>query len=305
MTRRKECIPLAFRELRYFCGEAFKSIFYNILMTLASVITVTGCLLFLGFFTLFSSNLSYIADQIKEECKIVAYINPDLSEAEARSIGSAILSVQNVSGADFETKAEAFEGAKKMLGNSRISLEGMEKDGFLRASYSVSVKNLEKSAETAQALRSVGGVQEVKEQQDITDAVLSTTSVIKIALMVAMILLALIAVFIISNTIKLAVFAREKEIHIMKYIGATDSFIRWPFIIEGIFVGLVGGLISLFACMAIYGGITSAIANSPWFPFTLRSFGNISGTLTLLLLIFGAIMGALGSIIAVRRHLKV
>ncbi|MBQ7036909.1 MAG: permease-like cell division protein FtsX [Clostridia bacterium] len=296
---------MAFRELRYFCSEAFKSIFYNILMTLASVITVTGCLLFLGFFTLFSSNLSYIADQIKEECKIVAYIDPALSEAEAKSVGSSILAVPNVSGAEFESKAQAFEGAKKMLGSSRISLDGMEKDGFLRASYAVSCKDLEKSAETAQALRTVGGVQEVKEQQDITDAVLSTTSVIKVALVIAMALLALIAVFIISNTIKLAVFAREKEIHIMKYIGATDSFIRWPFIIEGIFVGLVGGAVSLFSCMAIYGGITSAIANSPFFPFTLRSFGNISGTLTLILLIFGAIMGALGSIIAVRRHLKV
>lgn len=274
-------------------------------MTLASVITVTGCLLFLGFFTLFSSNLSFLSDQIKSECKIVAYIDPALSEAEAKSIASSILATSNVSGADFETKEEAFEGAKKMLGSSRISLDGMEKDGFLRASYSVSVKKLDKAAETAEKLRSIGGIQEVKEQQDITDAVISTTSVIKIALMIAMALLALIAVFIISNTIKLAVFAREKEIHIMKYVGATDSFIRWPFIIEGIFVGLVGGLVSLFSCMALYGGITSAVAKSRWFPFDLRSFGEISGTLTLLLLIFGAIMGALGSIIAVRRHLKV
>ncbi len=274
-------------------------------MTLASVVTVTGCLLFLGFFTLFSSNLSYIADQIKEECKIVAYVDPDLSDTETEAIGAKILEVKNVSGAELETKAEAFEGAKEMLGTSRISLDGMEKDGFLRASYTVSLRDLEAAASTAEALRAVGGVQEVKEQQDITDAVLSTTSVIKVALVIAMVLLALIAVFIISNTIKLAVFAREKEIHIMKYIGATDWFIRWPFIIEGIIVGLCGGLISLFACMGIYGALTRAVAGSAWFPFELRSFGNISGTLTLLLLLFGALMGALGSIIAVRRHLKV
>ncbi len=296
---------MAFRELRYFCSEAFKSIFYNILMTLASVVTVTGCLLFLGFFTLFSTNLSYIADQIKEECKIVAYVDPSLSDTETAAIGAKLLEVQNVSGADLETKEQAFEGAKKMLGTSRISLDGMEKDGFLRASYTVSVKDLEDSAQTAEALRGVKGVQEVKEQQDITDAVLSTTSVIKIALVIAMALLALIAVFIISNTIKLAVFAREKEIHIMKYIGATDWFIRWPFIIEGIIVGLFGGLISLFACMGIYGALIRAVSGSSWFPFTLHSFGHISGTLTLLLLLFGALMGALGSIIAVRRHLKV
>ena len=274
-------------------------------MTLASVITVTGCLLFLGFFTLFSSNLGYIADQIKEECKIVAYIDPEISDESVKAIEAGILSTSNVTGATYETKEQAFENAKEMLGDSRISLEGMENDGSLRASFSVSVKKLEKSNETAEALRGIPGVQEVKVQQDITDAVLSTTNVIKIALMIAMILLALIAVFIVSNTIKLAVFAREKEIHIMKYIGATDSFIRWPFIIEGIFVGLVGGLVSLFSCMAIYGGITRAVSGSPWFPFALRSFENISGTLTLLLLIFGALMGALGSIIAVRRHLKV
>lgn len=297
---------MAFREFRYFCTEAFKSIFYNILMTLASVITVTGCLLFLGTFTLFSTNLGHIANQIQEECGLVAYMDPSLSDAEIADIGEKIKVVPNVSVIELTTKTQALEKAKEIVGENAASLDGMENDGFLRPDYTITVHNLERAGTTAEKLRAIKGIQEVKEQQDITNNVLSFTNVIKIALMVSMGILALIAVFIISNTIKLAVFAREKEIHIMKYIGATDWFIRWPFIIEGILVGLVGGLVSLLACMGIYGACMNAIAGAgSWFPFTLIPFGSLSGMLALILLLFGALMGALGSAIAVRRHLKV
>lgn len=296
---------MGFREFRYYCTEAFKNIFFNILMTLASVITVTGCLLFLGTFTLFSMNLSYITDQVREECKIVAYIDPAYSDGETEAVGADIRGIPGVTDAVLETKAEALEGAKEMLGEAGVSLDGMENDGFLRASYTVSVDDLTKAASIAEALRGIEGIEDVREQQEITNEVYNTTRVIKIALMIAMGILALIAVFIISNTIKLSVFAREKEIHIMKYVGATDWFIRWPFIIEGIFVGLVGGLISQLSCMLLYGACRKAIAASAWFPFDLYAFSTVSGTLVLVLLLFGALMGALGSIIAVRRHLKV
>lgn len=274
-------------------------------MTLASVITVTGCLLFLGTFTLFSMNLSYIADQVREECKIVAYIDPSYSDGETEAVGADIRAIAGVTDAALETKAQALAGAKEMLGDAGAMLDGMENDGFLRASYTVSVADLTESAAIAEALRAIAGVEDVREQQEITNEVYGATRVIKIALMIAMGILALIAVFIISNTIKLAVFAREKEIHIMKYVGATDWFIRWPFIIEGIFVGLVGGLISQLVCMLLYGACAKAITDSAWFPFDLYPFSTVSGTLVLVLLLFGALMGALGSVIAVRRHLKV
>lgn len=274
-------------------------------MTLASLATVTGCLLFLGTFTLFSMNLSYIADQVREECRIVAYVDPALSESQTAALESKICSIENVSAAELETKEQAFEGARAMLQEGGISIDNWEDDDFLRASYTISVHDLSFSAQTAEALRAVNGIADVSHQQDITDNVLRTTGVIKIVLMVAMGVLALIAVFIISNTIKLAVFAREREIHIMKYVGATDWFIRWPFIIEGIVVGLFGGLISQLVCMALYGACTRAVAGSVWFPFELRAFSTVSGSLVLILLLFGALMGALGSIIAVRRHLKV
>ncbi len=274
-------------------------------MTLASVVTVTGCLLFLGSFTLFSLNLGYIADQVREECKMVAYVDRDYTNAEAESLGSILAETENVLELDFETRAEALEGARAMLAEGGLSLEGFEDDSFLRASYTISVSDLERAAETADRIRNIDGIEEVSLQQDITDNVLRTTGVIKGGLIISMGVLALIAVFIVSNTIKLAVFAREKEIHIMKYVGATDWFIRWPFIIEGIFVGLVGGLISLLACMGLYGAITGAVEGSPWFPFDLLPFGTISGSLVLVLLLFGSLMGALGSIIAVRKHLKV
>ncbi len=295
---------MAFRELRYFSGEAIKSIIYNPLMTLASVITVTGCLLFLGVFMLFSVNLSFIADQVQEDCKLVAYIESDYSDAATTALKDRIMGVTGVRDAELETQKQAFENAGKMLRDAGVSLEGMEDDSFMRASYTITVENLENSAQIAEALRTITGIEEVREQQDITDKVFSATEAIKVALIIAMCILALIAVFIIANSIKLAVFAREREIHIMKYVGATDWFIRWPFIIEGIIVGALGAAISLVICLSAYGYVAGAIKGF-LNAFDLRTTGELVWPLTLLLLFFGAAMGAIGSGIAVRRHLKV
>ncbi len=295
---------MVFREFRYFSGEALKSIFYNPLMSLASVITVTGCLLFLGVFMLFSVNLSYIADQVQEDCKLVAYVESSYSEEATTALGDRIRGIPGITDAALETRRQAFENAGKMLSDAGVSMEGMEDDSFMRASYTITVENLEDSAAIAESLRAISGVEEVREQQDITDKVFTVTEAVKVALVVAMAILALIAVFIISNSIKLAVFAREREIHIMKYVGATDWFIRWPFIIEGILVGILGGAISLAVCLLSYGFVaraTQGILNA----FDLRTTAQLAWPLTLLLLLFGAFMGAIGSGIAVRRHLKV
>ncbi|MDD6308456.1 MAG: permease-like cell division protein FtsX [Clostridia bacterium] len=293
-----------FRELRYFCSEAFKSIAFNIWMTLASVITVTGCLLFLGVFMLFSVNLSYIADQVREDCKLVAFVDSSYSEEATKALASEIQSTPGVTEAELETQDEAFANAKEMLGDAGVSLDGMREDGFLRASYTITVKDLENSAQIADSLRKIEGVQEVREQQDITERVSKVTNAIKIALIVAMIVLALIAVFIISNSIKLAVYAREKEIHIMKYVGATDWYIRWPFIIEGIIVGIIGGAVSFGICLGAYGYIARS-ATDFLSAFSILKVNQVSFSLFILLLLFGALMGALGSGIAVRQHLKV
>lgn len=295
---------MAFREFRYFCSEAFKSVFFNFLMTLASVITVTGCLLFLGIFTLFSINLSYIADQVREDCKLVAYVDNTYSEEKTLALKEKIQQTAGVSGTELETQKEAFQNASRMLADAGLTMEGMEDEDFLRASYTITVENLEESAKVAEALRGIEGIEEVREQQDITDKVFHATKSIKTALLIGMAVLALIAVFIISNSIKLAVFAREREIHIMKYVGATDWFIRWPFIIEGMLVGLVGGIISLGISLASYGYITHAV-QSLINAFDLRTTAEIFWPLTALLLLFGMLMGALGSLIAVSRHLKV
>ena len=295
---------MAFRELRYFSGEAIKSIIYNPLMTLASVITVTGCLLFLGVFMLFSVNLSFIADQVQEDCKLVAYIESSYSDTATAALKDRIMGISGIKDAALETQKQAFENAGKMLTDAGVSLEGMEDDSFMRASYTITVENLENSAQIAEALRDIKGIEEVREQQDITDKVFSATEAIKVALIISMCILALIAIFIIANSIKLAVFAREREIHIMKYVGATDWFIRWPFIIEGIIVGALGAAISLVICLSSYGYVAGAIKGF-LNAFDLRTTGELVWPLTLLLLFFGAAMGAIGSGIAVRRHLKV
>lgn len=299
-------MQLAFRETKYYISEGIKGMFHNFLMTLASVITVTGCLLFLAVFLIFTTNISYIADQIREDCKIQAYIDINSTDDEISTIKSKIENIEGVAAVELETKEQAFENYKDMLGSDAVYLDDMDNEDFLRDSCKVTLHDLSQSAQIIKSIKAVSGVADVRERQDITTKVFNVTKIIKTMLTISMVLLGVIAIFIISNTIKLAVFSRENEIHIMKYVGATDWFIRWPFIIEGIIVGIIGGGISLLISSAAYKYITGTFANSGIMDiFQFRSIGFVLPYLTIMLLIFGSLMGAVGSVIAVRKHLRV
>ena len=243
-------------------------------MTLSSVVTVTGCLILFGVFLLFSVNINYISDQIKDQCELQAFIDISYSEKDARALENKISAVENVKSVEMETKDEAFENYKEMLGDDAVALEGLETEDFLRHSYKVTLKDISQSQPTAAAIAKVGGVADVRNRKDIMDKIFDFTGMVKSVSLYSMILLSVIAVLIISNTIKLAVHAREKEIHIMKYVGATDWFIRWPFIIEGIIVGIIGALITLGVLGICYGSITAA-ASSFLDIFALVPFNSI------------------------------
>lgn len=270
-------------------------------MTLTSIVTVTGCLLLFGVFLLFSVNITHIADQVMAQCEMQAYIGKDTTEADLMRVKGEIEKIDNVLSVSTETQEQAFENCKEMLGETAAGL----KDGsFLRPSCIISLKDLSLSRDTVDKISQISGVEEVKNRQDIVDQLLNIARIIRWAGVLSMLLLTIIAVFIISNTIKLAVFARSKEIHIMKYVGATDWFIRWPFIIEGIIIGLIGGGISLLVSIIGYNGVVAAISGFLGV-FEFRSMSSLMTLLTLSLMLFGGFMGALGSSIAIRRHLKV
>ena len=300
-TLKKGVIQLVFRRIGYYASEAIKSISYNWMMTVASIVTVTGCLLLFGIFLVFGVNLNYISDQVMQQCEMQAFIYKDASYDNLVSIKEQIEKVEGVRTVGVETQADAFKKCQELLGERA---EGLDNGSFLRPSCIITLDDLSLAEQVSEKIATISGVEQVKTRQDIMDRVLSVATVIQYAGIGCMLLLAVIAVFIISNTIKLAVHAREREIHIMKYVGATDWFIRWPFIIEGIIVGLIGGVISLLVVSVGYQSI-SGVLTGFMDVFAIKSLSSLFGLLTVCLIVFGAFMGAVGSLLAVRKHLHV
>ncbi len=300
---RKACIALALRGVKYYFGEALKSIWHNGLMTFASVVTVTGCLLLFGVFLLFSININYITRQIEQQCDVRAVIDLGYTEVQAGEVAEQVKLVQNVDDVTVETREEAYENYREMLRDDAAALDGLEPD-FMPHSLKITLFDITQSDMVIEEVSSFEGVTEIVDRKDILEKIVSFTSMVRSASFYAMIILSAIAVFIISNTIKLAVHAREKEIHIMKYVGATDWFIRWPFIIEGIIVGLVGAGITI---LAVVGGYTTLYGAFGSFldVFTIKPMSEMLSTVVLTITAFGGVMGALGSLIAVSRHLDV
>ena len=282
---------------------AFSSLGRNAMMTLASIVTIACCLFLLGVFLLMTFNINYIGSQISEKCELQAYINQWASGLGEERILKEISALPNVESAEFESKEQAFENARAMGAEMNEALEGMEGEDIFRSSVKVTLKDLTLADETAAQMAAVSGVAKVNNRQDIIRKVIAATNVIRIGSLIAMLILVLTAIFIIRNTIELSVNAREEEIHIMKFVGATDSFIRHPFVMEGIIVGLVGAAIAITVIAFGYSALAlhaESLRDVKIYSFSETAIPLIGGVL-----VFGLLMGGVGSRAAVKRHLKV
>lgn len=289
---------------KYYTKTALLSMAHNRLMTISSVLTIGCCLFLFSVFLLFTVNINSISDQIQSQCEIQAYIDIAIDGAEAEAIAAEIARVDNVAETTYETKAEAFQNYAAKLGGNSIALEGLEGEDFLRNSVKMSLTDLSQAQETADAVAAIPGVAEVINHQDTVDNVLRVTGYVQKASLIIMLILMVVSLFIISNTIRLSVASRANEIHIMKFVGATNWFIRWPFIIEGIFIGLIGGIVALGVTFAGYIPLYDSVTSS----FTMLSLcppKSVCGTVIGLVLLFGCLMGAFASTISTTRHLKV
>lgn len=284
--------------------SALKGMKRNGEMTLTAIITVTSCLLLFGVFMLFSINVNYIGDQIKNQCQIQAYIEFEATSEQEQAVVASVRALDNVAECVFVSKADAMEEYREYLGVDAAALDGLEGEEFLRSSVKINMTDLEQSQLLAAQIAQIPNVAVVKNRQDIVQRVISVTDVIKNVSFAAMLILLVVAIFIISNTIKLSVVARRDEVHIMKYVGATAGFIRRPFVLEGILTGIVGGLISLILVGVGYNAAVNFMADFLDI-FKLIPFIKMLPFIAATTLIFGVIMGAIGSSLALIKHLKV
>ena len=288
----------------YFLKNALIGMKRNGEMTVTAIVTVTSCLLLFGVFMLLSANINFIGEQIRNQCQIQAYIDFDATADNEMLVYSQIRNLPNVAECEFISKADAMEEYREYLGADASAFDGLEGEEFLRSSVKINMTDIEYAKELVEEINKIPNVKKVSNRQDVVQRVIDVTDVIRNGSLGAMIILLLVAIFIISNTIKLSVFARKDEIHIMKYVGATAAFVRQPFVLEGILTGIIGGAISLVLIGFGYNYVIKFMKDFLDI-FDLIPFAEILPFMVSTTLIFGVLMGAVGSAIALAKHLKV
>lgn len=292
------------RTSEYFIREVCRSLKRNNWMSLASVGTVAVSLFIFGMFMMLVMNMNKMADSLESQVQINVYLQDDVSREQARDIEKDLKNLQGVEQVTFVSREEAMERFKERLGDQKTLLEALDETNPLPDSFEVMITQPELVKTAAASIERYDGVESAKYGQDVMEHLFDMTRLIRIFGFSIMLVLALATLFIIANTIRLTVFARRKEIAIMKYVGATDWFIRWPFILEGMVMGLFGSIIAAIVLRFAYTGVVEAIYESLAF-FPLIPTYPFINYVTLLVIISGMIIGATGSALSLKRFLKV
>ena len=288
----------------YFIQEVFHSLRRNNWMTFASIGTVAVSLFVLGVFLILVLNMNRLAGMLESQVQISVYLEDHLTDREKRQIGYDIESLQGIDSVTYVDRETAKERLKERLGDQKYLLDALSDDNPLPDAFEVTVTMPSVVESAAGAIDSMQGVEEAKYGQDVVEHLFDITRLMRIFGFVLMGLLGGATLFIISNTIRLTVFARRKEIAIMKYVGATDWFIRWPFLLEGIVLGCIGGLIAAVALRSFYAAMAAKIYSTLAF-FPLMPQYPFMNYVTLAILLAGIVIGAIGSVISLKRFLRV
>ena len=293
------------RGFRYFITEACKNFFSNGWITIASVFTVMASLLVLGVFLILSINLNSGVLKVQDSYEIIVIMDEKTSESGMATIGEQIKRIENVKDATLSRNSERLEKIKVQLGDKAHLADRYKDDNPLRNWYMVTLDDLSQSGEVVKKLERINGVERVNQNENTINSLVTIATYIKNFSLVMIIALAAVSIFIISNTIKLTVYTRRKEINIMKFVGATDWFIRWPFIIEGIIIGILGSCIAVGLVLLCYNFLISILGGLSIEFFTLKPISEILSVILGSSFGLGAILGGVGSFIAVRKHLNV
>ncbi|WP_027622485.1 permease-like cell division protein FtsX [Acetivibrio clariflavus] len=291
------------RTTKYIFKEGLINAYRNKLMSLASVSVVTASMIVLGLFLIISINLKYNIQKLEQQPQMQVYCDPELDDQQIRTIEQTIKSDARVKKYTYVSKKEAFEKMKEMLGEDQDVLEGLG-DDFMPVSFIIELNNLKEAKDVVESFKLIEGVSSVRYSQERIDILIKIATWVQVGNIVLTIILLAVAMFIISNTIKLTVFARRKEINIMKYIGATDWFIRWPFIVEGVVIGLMGAAIGFLAVSIIYALFSSKISEGINI-ISLVSLRELQFVVIYTFALVGIGIGSLGSAVSIRKYLHV
>ena len=292
--------------LMYLIGQGFRGVFSHGFRSFASVVVIIACLIIMGSFSLLSVNVDSIIRDLEEESEVLAFVDESLTEDDARLLESVIRGMDNVRDVQFITRETAMENYKAQYEDQSL-FEDIDASVF-RHRYVIFLEDITLMAYTGDQLRGVPGIADVNDAYvvELAEGFITVRNVVSAITMVLIVILLVVSLFIMANTIKLAAFTRREEIAVMKMVGAGNGFIRMPFVVEGMILGLLGGAIAFVAEWGIYNFISEkvmgALAGSL---FTPVAFGVIMMPLLLVFLAVGVLVGSVGGAMAIRNYLKV
>ena len=289
--------------LGYLIGEGFRNVFKHGFMSFATVAIIMACLIIMGSMTLVSLNIDALIDDLEDQNEVVAFVDEEFSDEAAQNLYQAVAGIDNIQSVKYVSRSEAMQN---FMGNYDSGLmEGIDSSVF-RNRYVIQLTDIARMGETKQNLENLPGIAKVNAHLDYADSFVRIRNIVTVVSFVLIGILFLVSLFIMNNTIKLATVSRKEEIAIMKMVGASNSFIRLPFVIEGLILGVTGSLLAFVAQWGVYNVLCRKLAESfadGYMSFV--RFESVSSYMLTLFLAIGVAIGALGGVNAIRNYLKV
>ncbi len=291
---------------KYLTKEGFKSVVTNALMSLASIAVLMSCLVIIGCALALFFNIEALLDGVYSQNVVMVFINDSATEEQISALEKNILNIENVNSCEYVSSDEAFERVKRNMGNSVDVLDGEE--DILPASYQVTMTDLKLYEETLSKLRVLENISNIRESGDLADKLTRVRDGVTNVSIAIIIILFVVSVFIIANTVRITMFSRRLEINIMKAVGATRWFIRWPFLVEGVILGFIAAVLSFISIYAVYfvalnasGSLSNAFL---MFNSKMVAFWDLAGVLIVVFFGIGIMTGLFGSFISMNKYLK-
>lgn len=300
--------------LGYFIGEGFSNVFKNKKSTGASLMIMCATMIIFGIFLILGENINHIVKEVEGSQGIQVFLNADATDEQVKELGEKIRNIEvngtkAVNTVVHKTKEDALNTMKERFKEKQDLLSTFEGDNnIFSESYVVTLTDLNLSQDVQDQISKFENVKKITSKDQTVTTLINLANGIKIVTGVILLLLIFISVFIIANTIKLTVHARRKEISIMKYVGATNNFIRWPFIVEGMIIGVIASIISIVIVGGAYGFIAKQAVNANFMQvmnISLVSLQDMLSSIIIVYMLLGIGIGALGSVISMRKYLKV
>ena len=296
--------------LKYLAGQGVENIWKNRMMAFASFCVLLVSLLLVGVATLFYMNISSMVGGIEDKNEIIVYLNEDTNEEQISVLKGQLSQIDNIADVNFYSKEESFEDLKASMDDYEMLFDSLGDDNPLVDAYRLRVKDIDRIEDTIVQIETLDHIYSIRAPMDFVNLLMELRRIITVVCSVIIVALIIISVVIIANTTKASVFARRSEIQIMKYVGATNAFIRIPFFVEGMVTGFFAGCVAFLITWVSYDSlanlltqqtdIVSVIGRS-----SIMSFGQVAGVVVVADIGIGVLFGALGRVLSMRKHLNV